>query len=54
MRLSVFFMDPEAKLLIILFSCALGLAVIGFTIVLALIRSDRKKGGTAGKHGGLS
>ena len=44
MRLGVFFIDPEAKLLIILFSCALGLAVIGIAIVFALIRHDRKKG----------
>jgi len=36
-------MDPEAKLLIILFSCALIVAVIGIAIVFALIRSDRKK-----------
>ena len=43
MRLSLIFMDPEAKLLIILFSCAIALAIIGIAVVYALIRRDRKK-----------
>jgi hypothetical protein len=43
--LGIFFMDPEAKLLIILFSCALALAATGIAVVYALIRRDRKKSG---------
>ena len=41
--MSLIFMDPEAKLLIILFSTAIAVAVIGISVVYALIRSDRKK-----------
>ena len=43
MRTSLILMDPETKLLIILFSAAIGVAIIGISVVYALIRSDRKK-----------
>ena len=43
MKLSLLWMDPEVKLLIILFSTAIGVAIIGICVVYALIRSDRKK-----------
>jgi hypothetical protein len=36
-------MDPEAKLLIILFSTAIAVAIIGISVVYSLIRHDRKK-----------
>jgi len=42
-RTSLILMDPETKLLIILFSTAIGVAIIGISVVYALIRSDRKK-----------
>ena len=41
--MSLILLDPETKLLIILFSCAIGVALIGISVFYALIRSDRKK-----------
>ena len=43
MRTSLILMDPEAKLLIILFSTAIAVAIIGISVVYSLIRHDRKK-----------
>ena len=43
MRTTLIWMDPEAKLLIILFGTAILVAIIGISVVYALIRSDRKK-----------
>ena len=43
MRLSFYFVDPEVKVILGLFSLAIVLAVIGIAVSFFLIRRDRKK-----------